>query len=258
MPSWDAEQYLRFEAERTRPCAELAQRIALEPARVIDLGCGPGNSTGALAKRWPKATLTGLDASPAMIEAARKSMVRAEWISADIGAWARAPGEGFDLVFSNAALHWLADHQGLMPVLMRKVAQGGAFAFQVPMNVGAPAHVAARELAASLAWRAQFPVPVREWSVLAPEAYFDLLAPHAKRVDLWTTQYFQVMENVSAILEWYRGSGLRPYLDALPTAPLRARFEADYTALLAKAFPVRPSGQVLFPFERLFAIAYRG
>ena len=257
MPSWDADQYLRFEAERTRPCAELAQRIALEPKHVIDLGCGPGNSTTVLAKRWPGAALNGLDSSPAMIEAARKSTVRAQWLAGDIASWPHLGGEAFDLVFSNAALQWLPDHHGLLPALMGKVAEGGALAFQVPMNTEAPAHVAARRLAATPAWQAHFPKPVREWSVLSPEAYFDILAPRAGRIDLWTTEYWQVMESQAAVLEWYRGTGLRPYLDALPDPTLRSKFEADYLREIAPAFPVRPSGKVLFPFLRLFLIAYR-
>jgi trans-aconitate 2-methyltransferase len=257
MPSWDADQYLRFEAERTRPCAELVARLALEPRSAVDLGCGPGNSTAAIAVRWPNVQLLGVDSSKAMLETARRSALSASWEESDIRAWAEQKGGvRFDLVFSNAAFQWLPDHAGLLQALMERVAPKGALAFQIPMNQAAPAHEGARRVAASPAWKGHFPKPVREWAVLAPEAYFDLMAPRAARVDLWTTEYWQVMESVSAIVEWYRGTGLRPFLDALPEA-LRPKFEADYAALLAEAFPVRPSGKVLFPFQRLFVIAYK-
>ena len=256
MPSWDADQYLRFEAERRRPCAELAARIAITPKRIVDLGCGPGNSTAVLAKRWPDAALAGVDSSLAMIEAARKSGLRAQWSIGGIENWAGEPGMAADLVFSNAALHWVADHGTLLPALLKRVRPSGALAFQLPINADSPAHTAARDLAASPAWQAHFPKPVRTWSVLEPEAYFDILAPHAARVDLWTTEYWQVMPDQDAVIEWYKGTGLRPYLDALPES-LRARFLADYRAAIAPAFPVRPSGKVLFPFKRLFSVAYK-
>ena len=256
MPSWDADQYLRFEAERTRPCAELAARVAITPKRIVDLGCGPGNSTAVLAQRWPDAALAGMDSSPAMIEAARKTDLQVQWSIGEIEAWSMDPGMAADLVFSNAALHWVADHPRLLPALLKRVSAGGALAFQMPFNADSPAHTGARDLAASPDWRAHFPKPVRTWSVLEPAAYFDILAPHAARVDIWTTEYWQVMPDLQAVIEWYKGTGLRPYLDALPET-LRPRFLADYRAAIAPAFPVRPSGKVLFPFKRLFSVAYK-
>ncbi len=257
MPSWNPDRYLQFAEERTRPCRELAARIQGTPRRIVDLGCGPGNSTAVLAERFAGAALSGVDSSPDMIGKARTRGVAASWAIGDIAEWAFAKGEPFDLVFSNAAFHWVPDHARLLPALMRRVAEGGVLAFQVPANPDAPAHEAARDLVASSRWRAHFEKPVREWAVLGSEAYYDILAPHAARIDLWLTDYTQVMPGAAAIVDWSRGTGLRPYLDALPEADQTA-FLADYEALIAGAYPARPDGKVLFPFRRLFCVAYRG
>ena len=254
MPSWDASQYLQFADERTRPCRDLIGRIALpEPARIIDLGCGPGNSTEVLAERWPEAEITGLDGSPAMIAAAQKSHPNKTWVTGDIASWtADAP---CDLIFSNAALHWVPDHSTILPRLVGQLSREGALAFQVPANFDAPAHRAMRELASSPDWQSHFPRSVREWHVHEPAFYYDLLAPVVGRLDFWTTEYFHLMESSEAIVEWYKGTGLRPYLDALPAAE-QGRFLIDYRRLLHEAFPPRADGRVIFPFLRFFLIAY--
>jgi len=254
VPTWDSSQYLQFADERTRPCRELATRIALgTPRRIVDLGCGPGNSTAVLAQRWPEAVIEGVDNSPNMIATAQKDYPAQKWTTADIATWtAPAP---CDLVFSNAALQWVGDHATVFPHLARQVAPGGALAVQVPANIEAPAHRLMRELAQSAAWRDHFPRLPREWFVQEPAFYYDALAPLMDRLDLWTTEYIHVMENAQAIVEWYKGSGLRPFLDALPAAD-QPRFLADYGALIATEFPARSDGRVLFPFLRLFVIAY--
>jgi trans-aconitate 2-methyltransferase len=257
MPSWNAEQYLKFNDERTRPCRELVARIALEnPRFVVDLGCGPGNSTAVLAARWPGARLLGIDHSPEMIQAARQSFPQVAWAESDIATW-HAP-QPIDLLFSNAALQWVPGHPTVVPRLFSMLAPGGALACQVPANLAAPAHRIMRDLAASQSWRGHFPTPVREWFVHEPQVYYDLLAPSAARVDLWMTEYHHVMESASAIVEWYKGTGLRPFLDLLPNPADRDRFLAEYQQEIARAFPPRADQRVLFPFLRLFFIAYRG
>lgn len=257
MPSWDAQQYLRFAEERTRPCRELAARVAVaSPARIIDLGCGPGNSTAVVAERWPTAELIGLDSSAEMIATAQKGNPRRTWLTNDIGRWVFDTTETFDVVFSNAALQWVPDHPGVYPQLMSRVAPGGALAVQIPNNEDAPAHRLARELAASATWKDRLGQNIRVWHAHAPSEYYDFVAPHATGVDLWETEYQQVMPETKAILEWYKGTGLRPYLDALSAAD-RPRFEADYLAALRTAYLPRVDGRVLFPFRRLFLIAYR-
>ncbi|HWA88249.1 MAG TPA: trans-aconitate 2-methyltransferase [Opitutus sp.] len=258
MPTWDTAQYLKFSAERTQPAIDLAARIALDAPRcVIDLGCGPGNSTAVLARRWPAAELTGLDNSPAMLATAQKDFPQIAWAIGDIATWAAPASAPFDVVFSNAALQWVPNHPQVVPRLLAQLAPGGALAFQVPANIDAPPHRLMRELAASPAWRRHFDPPPREWHAHEPEFYYDLLSSHASRLDLWTTDYLHVLANVDAIIAWYRGTGLRPWLEALRDEPTRTRFLADYRDALAPHFPARADGRVLFPFHRLFLIAYR-
>jgi len=259
VPTWNADQYLRFGDERTQPCRDLVARIALaSPRRIIDLGCGPGNSTEVLAKQWPDAQLTGLDSSPDMIDAARRTYPNRTWIVGEIAAWAAAGDEAFDIVFSNAAMHWVNDHAGIYPQLLNRVAGGGALAVQVPCNYDGAAHRLMRELELSDGWRGAFPAGgVREWHVHGPGFYYDVLAPHAARIDLWETEYIHVMAGPEAIVDWYKGTGLRPFLDALTSETDRTKFTAEYLERIRAAFPRRPNGRVLFPFRRLFVVAYR-
>lgn len=259
MPIWDAGQYLQFEAERTQPCRDLVARIAVaSPTRIIDLGCGPGNSTQVLAERWPQAVLTGLDESIEMLAAAREKFPDRNWVLGDISKWTAGPEGLFDIVFSNAALQWVPDHGALYPQLLARVAPGGALAIQVPNNLDAPAHRIAHELAMSPEWHTRFPREgARRWYVHDPAFYYDLLTPFATRIDLWETEYVQVMAGAAAIVEWYKGSGLRPYLEALRMPADREQFLAAYLAGVGAAYPARVDGRVLFPFRRLFLIAYR-
>ncbi|HUO04332.1 MAG TPA: methyltransferase domain-containing protein [Candidatus Binataceae bacterium] len=258
MPTWNADQYLRFADERTRACRDLAATVSIANARrIIDLGCGPGNSTAVLAARWPDAEIVGLDSSPDMIAKARESEPRRTWIAGDISKWMASSREQFDLVFSNAALHWVENHGEALPKLLSRVAPGGAFAMQIPGNFDAPAHTAMRELAASPEWRDKFPPgPVREWHTHEPDFYYDTLSSHAARIDLWETTYVHVMENAEAIAEWYKGTGLRPFLDALPSPADRDRFTIGYVEKLRAAYPESRDGRRLFPFRRIFLIAY--
>jgi trans-aconitate 2-methyltransferase len=256
MPTWHSDQYLKFARERTQPSVDLAARIALDaPQRIIDLGCGPGNSTTVLARRWPAAAIAGLDRSAAMIAAAQKEHPALNWITGDIASWSAA--RPFDVVFSNAALQWVPEHERVLPHLLTQTAPGGAFAFQVPGNFDAPAHRLMRELGASAPWRNLFRAPVREWHVHDLPFYYDLLSPHAAQLELWATEYLHVFSGPEAIVEWYRGTGLRPWLDALPDDDARAGFIAAYQTAIAGAYPRQRDGRVLFPFRRLFVIAYR-
>jgi trans-aconitate 2-methyltransferase len=258
MPTWDAKQYLRFNDERTRPCRELAARVAVaEPVHVMDLGCGPGNSTTVLTERWPKAELTGLDSSQEMIAAARQAKPHTDWRVGDISTWAVESGPSCDVVFSNAALQWVPDHATVLPRLVKRVAPGGALAFQVPGNQDAPAHNLMREIAASQTWSAYYQGGIREWHVEDLKTYHDIMAPEAASLDLWETEYLHIMPDAAAIVEWYKGSGLRPFLDVLPSDAIRAAFTAEYLERIRRAYPCRSNGRVIFPFRRLFLIAYR-
>jgi trans-aconitate 2-methyltransferase len=193
-----------------------------------------------------------------MIRAASRDYPGYHWTVGDISTWAHQPDQSFDVIFSNAALQWVPDHAKLYPALLRHVAPGGALAVQLPINLDAPAHVAMRDLAATPAWaRLLPPEGVREWHAHDALFYYDLLAPLAVRLELWESEYFHVMENVAAIVEWYKGTGLRPFLDALPSDFDRDRFQADYAARIAESYPRRADGRLLLPFRRLFLVAYR-
>jgi trans-aconitate 2-methyltransferase len=256
VPTWDSIQYLKFAAERTQPAIDLASRIAIEtPHRVIDLGCGPGNSTAVLADRWPTTALIGLDSSESMIKSAHESHPTFTWIIGDIATWTAT--EPIDVVFSNAALQWLPDHSRALPHLLAQVNPGGAFAFQVPANFHAPGHRLLREIGGSEKWKGKFRHIVREWHVEEPAFYYDKLAPHASRMELWLTDYVHVLPGVASIVEWYRGTGARPWLEALRDDNARDEFLADYLSELSKEFSPQSDGNILFPFRRLFVIAYR-
>jgi len=261
MPTWSAEQYLKFGDERTRPCRDLVARIAVPDARrIIDLGCGPGNSSAVLAERWPDAQITGLDSSEAMLETARKAQPKREWLKGDIVDWARdSGGQRFDVVFANASLQWIPDQAANFPRLLSRVAPGGAFAAQLPGNHEGPTHQVMRDIAASTAWRKWFPSgKVREWFSSNLADYYDILAPHAASLDIWETTYLHFMSAAEDIVEWYKGSGLRPYLEAIDSEEERQKFMKEYLEAIRPLYPPQRNGRVLFPFRRFFLIAYRG
>jgi trans-aconitate 2-methyltransferase len=256
--TWQPTQYLRFEGERTRPCWDLVSQIRFDDVRaIIDLGCGPGNSTAVLARRWPAAAITGLDSSLEMLERARQTLPQCDWVHGGIAEWARSTPRQYNLVFSNAALHWVADHAAIYPLLFAAVAGGGTLATQVPFNMNEPAHQLMRDVAASRAFRDRFLDGAREWFVHDEDFYSDILSPVAKRLNIWQTTYLHVLPGPEAITEWYRSTGLRPFLDALKTGEARDEFTQAYTEAVRQVYRPRADGSVLFPFRRLFVVASR-
>jgi trans-aconitate 2-methyltransferase len=255
--AWDARQYTSFEAERTRPVRDLVSAIPTEAVRLaVDLGCGPGNSTEVLAGRFPGAQVSGLDSSPDMIEAARKRLPGLRFDLVDIPAW--DDPRRFDVILANAALQWVPDHATLMPFLAGKLAEGGTLAVQMPDNLDEPAHRLMREVAAAGPWAetlagaagARAPRLPAEW-------YYALLRPHVGRVDVWRTTYHHVLAGgTDAVVEWFKGSGLRPFLAPLDAMETEGFLERYRTALV-DAYPPLPDGSVLLPFPRLFFVATR-
>ncbi|HEV3036988.1 MAG TPA: trans-aconitate 2-methyltransferase [Candidatus Angelobacter sp.] len=256
MPAWDAGLYLRFADERARPAADLISRIDLnDPVHIVDIGCGPGNSTNMLHQRWPQATMTGVDNSAEMLAQASSAYPGWSWIQADAATW--TSGQQFDLVFSNAALHWVPNHARLFPRLFDMVAPGGAFAIQMPSNFNAPSHRVMAEVAQEPLWRNALQNASAGIGVESLSFYYDLLHPLASSLDLWETEYLHILDGPEAILEWIRGTGMRPYLQALENDQLKKQFQSLCLERLREAYPRRPSGKVLFPFRRIFVIAYR-
>ncbi len=256
MFTWDAELYLKFSSERTRPSVDLTARIAIpDPRRIIDLGCGPGNSTAVLRQRWPKADITGLDSSADMIAAASRSYPRHEWLIADIATW--NAGMPFDVVFSNASLQWVPNHSSLFPHLFAQVASGGALAVQIPAHTSSALHREILETAGDPSWSHLMGPALNAMTKEPPSFYYNLLGPPAAHLEIWETVYYHVVESPQSIIEWFRGTGLRPFLEALENEGQRKRFEELLLERYTRAFPRQNDGRVLFPFRRLFIIAYK-
>jgi trans-aconitate 2-methyltransferase len=255
--SWSSRQYTSFEAERTRPVRDLVSAIPTANVRhAVDLGCGPGNSTEVLAGRFPTAEVSGLDSSADMIEAARKRLPELRFDLADIPTWEN-PGP-FDVILANAALQWVPNHEALMPRLVGKLAEGGSLAVQMPDNLDEPAHRLMREVAASGPWSAKLTNAAGARAPRLPaEWYYALLHPHASRVDVWHTTYHHVLAGgTDAVVEWFKGSGLRPFLAPLDATETEG-FLTTYRAALVDAYPPLSDGSVLLPFPRLFFVVTR-
>lgn len=256
MTDWNPALYRRFEDERTRPAVELLARVPLsEAARAIDLGCGPGNSTELLVRRFAQADVMGVDSSAAMLSSARERLPAVRFEQADIAQWTAATDAAPDLLYANAALQWVPDHADLLPRLFGQLAPGGVLAVQMPDNWQEPSHRLMREVAAEPAWRDAIGDPGSlRTPLLGLARYYDLLAPLAAEVDIWHTVYQHRMESAEAIVDWLRGTGLRPFLDRL-APPQQAGFLAEYTRRIDAAYPQRSDGRRLLAFPRLFIVA---
>ena len=253
--TWDPAQYLKFSDLRLRPAIDLLNRITVEnPSRVYDLGAGAGNVTRLLKARWPKARIVGVDSSEEMLAKARQVLPEVGWELADLASW--HPAVRADVIYSNAALHWLGDHQRLLPRLFSALAADGVLAIQMPDNFSSTSHLAVEEAVRSGPWRDRLEPLLRPNPVGSPEFYFDLLAPDALHLDIWQTEYLQVLEGKHPVKEWTKGTWLKPLLDAVKD-PERSAFEQRYAELVAAAYPRRPDGRTLFPFRRLFIVAER-
>lgn len=249
---WSPTQYLKFADERTRAARDLLAQVPLPaPKRVADIGCGPGNSTELLAGRWPDAAVVGFDTSPDMIAEARRRLPGAAFDVADVRHW--QPAGKVDVIFANAVLQWLPDHAAVMLRLMDCLAPGGVLAVQMPDNVAEPSHRLMRETAESLPFAKKLAGAARP--PLPPAVfYYDLLKPKAARVDVWHTIYNHPMADAGAIVEWVKGTGLKPFVDPLSPGE-RALFLSRYREGIEAAYPGSPEGSMLLRFPRLFLVA---
>jgi trans-aconitate 2-methyltransferase len=253
---WSARQYLKFEDERTRPPRDLLAQIPLtNPKRVVDLGCGPGNSTELLIGRFPNAEIIGIDSSPDMLRQARERLPRCRFVEGDLATW--MPGQGTDLLFGNAVFQWVPDHSTVLARLLQALPSGGVLAVQMPDNMREPALMAMDKVAASGPWAAALAhVDATRKDLLRPEGYYDLLRPLCSHLEIWHTHYQHIIENQAGVVEWFRGSSLRPYYAPL-AGEIRERFLAAYTDEIKRAYPLRYDGKVMLKFPRLFILAIR-
>ena len=255
---WDPGQYRKFSDHRLRPALELLDRVPLASPRVIyDLGCGTGEVTRIIAERWPSAAVYGLDNSAQMLQKAGGEPGPVRWIEGDVRDW--RPDEPPDLIYSNAALQWVGEHEQLVPRLFGLLREGGCLAVQMPLSWDAPSHRLMRQTLAdggpggtALGTPELARAVARKW-VADAEEYYDLLATGATSLDVWETEYLHVLEGEDPVLEWVKGTGLRPILNGLDDAE-REAFLAEYRRRLRAAYPARPDGRTLYPFRRLFIV----
>jgi trans-aconitate 2-methyltransferase len=256
MNAWSPNQYLKFEDERSRPARDLLAGVPLADIRTaVDIGCGPGNSTELILARYPKAAVTGIDSSSDMLVAARKRLPGVSFVEADVATW--SPSGPVDLLFANAVFQWVPDHLAVLARLLAALPSGGVLAVQMPDNLTEPSHRAMREVAVTGPWKDKLAGAVALRDSLPPvRVYYDRLRPLAARLDLWHTIYNHPMAGIDAMVEWVKGTGLRPFVDPLDPAE-RESYLAAYKARLADSYPPLADGKVLFRFPRLFIVAVR-
>lgn len=253
--SWDPTQYLKFAGERLRPAVDLLARVPLAaPAAVVDLGCGAGNLTPLIQQRWPQAQLTGVDSSASMLAKAQADYPAARFIEADIASW--RPDHPVDLVYSNAALHWLKGHETLIPGLLDLLKPGGWLAIQMPRNFGAKSHTCITDTIELGPWRSRLEPHLRRIPVAEPAVYWRLLQERTASLEIWESEYLQVLSGANPVAEYTKGTWLKQFLDRLDE-PERSAFEADYRSRVAEAYPREEDGRTLFPFRRLFILAQK-
>ena len=253
--AWDPQQYNRFERQRDRAADDLLARLPhdLTPREIWDLGCGPGRQAIWLKRRYSEARVHGLDSSEAMLGEARVAGPDVHWRLGDIAAW--TPGAPVDLIFANASLHWLPEHEALMRRLTGELASGGVIAAQMPMAWETRHHQLMREVAADGPWAKTLAGVATVAPLLTPEAYYAVLAESCGDIDIWSTSYLQALSGPNAVLEWMKGTALRPHLAALMDKTMRRTYLDALGARLSAAFPRRPDGVTLMPFPRLFLVA---
>lgn len=255
MTSWNSAQYLKFKKERTQPAVDLASRISVKnPKNILDIGCGPGNSTYVLYERYPHADILGIDNSENMIETARAAYPELKFMLCDAEKFSGLEKK-FDIVFSNACIQWIPNHAELLSHLMNLLDKGGVLAVQIPANYEEPIYKIIADVSSSDKWKSKFSHPRKLYS-LRPNEYYDILSKISSDFNMWCTTYCHRMKSHAQILEWYRGTGLRPYLDVL-SEDEQADFEDDIYEVLVNTYPTQQNGEIIFRFPRLFFTAVK-
>jgi len=253
MADWKPNLYLSFEKERTQPSIDLVTKIDHEnPIRIIDIGCGPGNSTNVLKARWPKSEIIGLDNSQAMIAQAKETFKDMQWVCTDASNDLSNFGK-FDIVFSNAAIQWIPNQKELLINLFNLLNPGGVLAVQVPNTSNMPMNIELMKLVDTEKWKKHFVSLSNTRSTYHEyHYYYDILCDLSNSIDMWVTNYCHIMSSHAEIIKWYSGTGLRPYLDCFNDENTRNEFLHEYESILKNFYPVQKDGKILFPFTRIF------
>ena len=255
MSDWNSNQYLKYENERTQPSIDLTNRIRIDtPQKIIDVGCGPGNSTNVLARRFPGAHILGIDNSPNMIETAKGKYPALDFLLCDASRDLDTLDNDFDVVFSNACIQWIPNHYQLLKKMMERLKKEGVLAVQTPDTSDAPIHKILKEVSSSQRWASHFQFSQASHNNLTQGEYYDLLDDISSDFSMWRTTYFHTMKSHKDIIEWYRGTGLRPYLSVLSEDD-KQTFEHDLHAELINVYPLQKNGDIIFRFSRLFFTA---
>jgi trans-aconitate 2-methyltransferase len=263
---WSPDQYLLFRKARNRAIHDLITFLGPDytPNSIVDLGCGPGNSTSLLATRFPTATITGVDSSPAMLTTARKTLPNTTFTQANLLTYNPPPET--DLLFSNAVFHWLRRPDRIPTItrlLLTQPPGSGVFALQMPDNYDEPSHRAMRDAAAAPGpWKPYFDNLTPDERpdldpIESPLEYYDALKPHCREVEIWTTRYEHVLEGHGEIVEWVSGTGLMPFLKVLPEGEVKEGFLEEYRRRLEGMYPRAADGRVLLTYPRKFVVAFR-
>lgn len=255
MSDWNSEQYLKFKAQRTQPAIDLAARLDSFPREIIDLGCGPGNSTRVLKDRFPNARIIGADYSENMLKKARSENPDLDFVQLDLSGDISEYNGKFDVVFSNACFQWLPNHRELLPRVFKLLKKGGTLAAQIPMNFNEPIHKIIQRISESERWSDKFPEK-RIFGTLTVPEYHDIISRLTDDFELWQTTYYHRMPSIDSIIEWYSSTGLRTYLAALDEED-GAEFVTDISRELEKEYPKQINGEIIFGFPRFFFVAKR-
>jgi trans-aconitate 2-methyltransferase len=253
---WDPQQYLQFKHERTQPSIDLVARIhSDDPKTIIDIGCGPGNSTQILHTRWPNAVIIGLDNSEKMIERARKDYPNQQWIVGD--ALTLEINQTYDIVFSNAAIHWIPNHDVLIPRLFQLVNKNGILAIQIPANHDSPLYKIIVRTSQNRKWSALTAGSEQVKTYHNVEYYYNTLISLTQEIAIWQTTYYHILKSHQELIDWYRSTAMKPVLERLQTDKNRAEFEEEVLNESKKYYPLQRDGRIIYPFKRLFFTAHK-
>ncbi len=252
MANWNPDQYLKFSKERAQPAEDLLCRLdALQPGRVLDLGCGPGNSTFALKQHFPNADILGVDASGSMLQKAKKDHPELCFQECFLPQGLDDLSGSYDLIFSNACIHWIPEQEALLKAIFDKISDGGTLAVQIPYIQAAPFYKLLHALVEESWPELQ---SVHNFYNLQPEEYYDMISSLTHDFAIWQTTYFHVVSCPEGVIDWYRGSGLRPYLEKL-SAEEQKQFLAQLLSLIKENYPIQKNGTVILKMPRIFFTA---